>query len=127
MDFNQPEYALQARTSSLHNVLNGLRKVFVTDPGLVMQILLTIPIIAGGIVLNINAIQWILVILVTLLFLVAGIFRTAALLQISYDTSLSPFHVSRIKCMGTAGVVITSGISLFTYMMVFVPKIILFL
>ena len=127
MDFSQPEFAIQARPSALQNVMSGLRKVFASDPGLILQVLVTVPIIAAGIILHINVVQWVLVSLVTLLFLLAGIFRTAALLQISYDSSLSPFHVSRIKCMGTAGVVITSGISLFTYMMVFVPKIILFL
>ena len=123
MDISQPDYSLQARTSSLENVLSGLRKVFITDPGLPMQILLTIPIIAAGVVFHLNAIQWILIMLATLLFVVAGILRSAALIQVKKDSSLSPFHVSRIKCMGNAIVTITAGLSLFTYLMVFVPRI----
>ena len=126
MDFTQPGYTLQARNSILLNILSGLKKVFLADTGLVVQVIMTVPIVFAGIALNINAVQWVLVVFVTLLFLLAGIFRTAALLQARQDTSLSPFHVSRIRCMGTFGVVLTSGISLFTYMMVFVPKIILY-
>ena len=123
MDFSHPDVALQARPSSLENVRSGLRKVFTLDPGLPLQIFLTIPIITAGIVLHINAIQWILLLVVTLLFVVAGIFRTAALYQVKNDSSLSIFHVTRIKCMGNAIVTITAGISLFTYLMIFVPKI----
>ena len=124
MYYAQLDYTLQARSSALQNVLGGLRKVFIRDPGLTLQLLLTIPIIAGGIVLQMNVVQWMLIIFVSLLFLVAGIFRTAALLQIDRNTSLSSFQVSRIKSMGTAIVVITAGLSLFTYLMVFVPKIV---
>ncbi len=124
MDYTQPDYTFQAGSSSLPNVMGGLRKVFASDPALTLQLLLTTPVIAGGIVLQMNAVQWMLIIFVTLLFLVAGIFRTAALLQTDRNTSLSSFQVSRIKSMGTAIVVITAGLSLFTYLMVFVPKIV---
>lgn len=124
MDYTQPDYTFQAGSSSLPNVISGLRKVFARDPALTVQFFLVIPVIAGGIVLQMNAVQWMLIIFVTLLFLVAGVLRTAALLQVNNDTSLSSFQASRIKCMGTAIVVITAGLSLFTYLMVFVPKII---
>lgn len=124
MDYSQPDYTIQVGSSTLQNIIGGLRKIFVSDPGMPLQLFLTVPIIAGGIVLQMNAVQWMLIIFVTLLFLVAGIFRTAALLQINKDTSLSSFQTSRIKCMGNAIVVITAGLSLFTYLMVFVPKII---
>ncbi len=123
MEFSHPDYTIQARSSSLQNVLVGLRKIFTNDPGLNLQIFLTIPIIAGGIVLHLNAIQWVLIVSVTSLFLVAGIFRRAALLQVNNNTTLSEFHVSRIKCMGNAIVMLTAGISLLTYMLVFVPII----
>ena len=127
MDISHPDYTIQATPSALQNVLGGLRKVFTNDLGLTLQLSLTIPIIVGGIILQLNAIQWVLILVVTLLFLLAGIFRTAALLQIKNDTSITPFHVSRIKCMGNALVTVTAGLSLFTYMMVFVPRITQFL
>lgn len=127
MEFSHPDYAIQASPSTLQNVLAGLRKIFTNDPGLNLQLFLTAPIIAGGIVLHLNAIQWVLVLVVTLLFFLAGIFKRAALLQVNKNTTLSEFHVSRIKCMGNALVILTAGISLFTYMLVFVPKITQFL
>jgi len=123
MDISHPDYTLQASPSMLQNVLVGLRKVFTSDPGLTLQVFLTIPLIIGGIVLQLNVIQWVLILIVTLLFLMAGVFRTASLLQIKNDTSVTPFHITRIKCMGNALVTITAGLSLFTYMMVFVPRI----
>jgi hypothetical protein len=61
---------------------------------------------------------------VTLFFLLAGIFRRAALIQISRDRSYHQFQKSRIRCMGNALVAITGGISLLTYLLIFVPKII---
>jgi len=127
MDFSQTDYALRARTGILQNILSALRKVFVFDPGLTAQLMLTIPIIAGGIVLHLNAVQWLLVIFVTLLFLVAGIFRTAAMLQMRHDSSITPFHATRIKLMGNSLVVITAGLSLFTYLLVFIPRILVML
>ena len=101
-----------------------MRKVFVSDPGLTLQIFLTIPIVAAGMVLHLSVLQWILVIFTTLIFLVAGIFRTAAILQTSSDTSLSAFQASRIRSMGNALVAIASAISLLTYALVFVPRVI---
>ncbi len=127
MDFSQTDYALEARTGILQNILSALRKVFVFDPGLTAQLMLTIPIIAGGIVLHLNAVQWLLVIFVTLLFLVAGIFRTAAMLQMRQDSSITPFHATRIRLMGNSLVVITAGLSLFTYLLVFIPRILVML
>ena len=123
MDYSQPDITLQARSSSPPNIVGGLRKVFASDPGLNLQLFLSIPVIAGGIVLHLNTIQWVLILFVTLLFLVAGIFRRAALLQIKNSPTLSDFHESRIRCMGNAIVALTAGISMLTYLMIFVPKI----
>ncbi len=127
MDFSHPDYTFQARSSTPQNILAGLRKILTNDPGLNLQLFLSIPIIAGGIVLHLNAIQWVLIFIVTLLFFVAGILRRAAMLQVNRDTNLSGFQESRIKCMGNAIVMLTAGISLLTYMLVFVPKITQFL
>lgn len=124
MDISHPEITIQARSSSPQNVSNGLRKVFLHDPELHVQLFFIIPIVAGGIILHLSALQWFLVILVSVLFLAAGIFRTAAMLQIKHDFSLSPFQVTRIKAMGNILVTIAAGISLFTYLLVFVPKVI---
>ena len=123
MEFSHPDYAIQARPSSLQNIGNGLRKILTNDPGLNLQLFLTAPIIAGGIVLHLNAIQWVLILVVTLLFFVAGVFRRAALLQIKSNSTLTEFHMSRIRTMGNALVMLTAGISMLTYLLVFVPKI----
>lgn len=123
MDYARPDIAIQARPTLLQKTGNALRKIFAQDHGLVLQLLLTIPVIAAGIILQLNILQWGLVVFVTLLFLVAGIFRTAALLQIQHEPSMSPFQVSRINSMGNALVAVTAGLSLITYLLVFLPII----
>lgn len=127
MDISHPDFAIQARSSSPQNVSNGLRKVLAFYPELHIQMFFILSIVAGGIILHLNAIQWILVILVTGLFLVAGVCRSAAILQTKNDSSLSENQVTRIKAMGNTLLTLTAGISLFTYMLIFVPKIIQFL
>ncbi|MFH0758522.1 MAG: diacylglycerol kinase [Bacteroidota bacterium] len=124
MDFTAPNITLQARPTALDHSDSAIKKVFANDPGLVLQLLLVIPIIAAGILLGINALQWVLVSFVTLLFLVAGVFRTAALLQINQDRSITEFHASRIRSMGNALVTVTAGLSLITYLFVFVPQVV---
>lgn len=124
MDISHPDFAIQARSSSPQNVSNGLRKVLASNPELHIQMFFILPIVAGGIILHLNAIQWFLVILVTGLFLLAGVCRMAAILQTKNDSSLSANQVSRIRAMGNTLLTLTAGISLFTYMLVFVPKII---
>ena len=124
MDISHPDYTFQASTSSPRNISNSLHTVFFKDPELHVQLFFIIPVIAGGIILNLSAIQWFLVVLVSALFMGVGICRTASMLQVKKDPSLTPFHVTRIKAMGNALLTITAGISLFTYMLVFVPKII---
>lgn len=88
-----------------------------------MQLFLTIPIIAACTAFGLTPGQWFIVVLVTLVYLVASMFRSASLQQIALQPDLTPFQVSRIKCMGNAMVTITAGLSLLTYMLVFIPKI----
>ena len=123
MEISYQEATLHAGRSTAHPFLSALKKIWISDPGLMTQLLLTVPVILGGVALNLSALQWVLVGLVTFTFLLAGVFRTAALLQVKRETGLSSFQVSRIKCMGNAIVVVTAGISLLTYLLIFVPKI----
>jgi diacylglycerol kinase len=124
MDYTHPDITIRAKHSSLLRKDSPLKKVFSSDPGLTAQIFLSLPVIVAGMIFHINALQWVLVTIVTLLFLFAGILRTASLLQIKRDQSLDSFHVNRIRCMGNAIVTITSGVSFITYLLVFVPSII---
>ena len=123
MNLSHPEISIQAAPSTLQKVWNGFKRILSQDPGLILQLLLTLPVIFGGIILHLNGIQWILVGFVTLIYLGACVMRTASLLQINHDKSLTAFHVSRIKCMGNAILTVTAGLSLITYMVVFVPLI----
>jgi hypothetical protein len=125
MDISHPDFAIQSRSIEPQQISKGLRKVFFNDLELHLQLFAVIPIVAGGIILQLNVVQWFLVILVTALFLAAGVCRTAAMLQIRQDdVSLSPVQVTRIRALGNTLVTITAGISFFTYLLIFVPKII---
>jgi hypothetical protein len=123
MEYSPMNIALQADRVSYPKRESALKKIFAADYGLLLQFLLIIPLVGASVVFHLNIIQWVLVLAVTLLFLICGVFRTASLLQIKRDPSLSAFQISRIKCMGNAIITVTAGLSLFTYMMVFIPKI----
>ena len=123
MNYSHPDIAIQARVPSTTAVSSGLRKVFSSDPALTTLLLSSVPLVAGGVALHLNVVQWTLVGFVTLIFLMAGVFRRAALLQIERDSKISGFHASRIRWMGNGLVALTGGISLLTYLLIFVPKI----
>lgn len=127
MNYTTPELTLQSAPARSRKTGSAFRSILRHDPSLVLQLLLTLPVIFGGVLMHLNAVQWILVGFVTLLYLGAFVMRTASLLQIANDSSLTPFHISRIKCMGNAILTITAGVSLITYMLVFVPIIVTYI
>ncbi|MCP4310212.1 MAG: diacylglycerol kinase [Bacteroidetes bacterium] len=124
MNYTQADITIQDAPASQTRTGSAIRKALRHDPGLILQLLLVIPVVTGGILFNLNVIQWVLVGLVTMIYLVACLMRTAAVLQIHHDSSLTLFQISRIKSMGNAIVTITAALSLITYMLVFVPVII---
>ncbi len=123
MNYTTSQITLQAPPATLRKTGSAFRSIFRNDPSQILQLLLTLPVIFGGILLHLNVVQWFLVGFVTLLYLGACMVRTAALIQINHDPTLSPFHVSRIKSMGNAILTVTAGLSTITYMAVFVPVI----
>ncbi len=123
MDYLHPDIAIQAGTASSSSILSGLRKIFTQDRSLTFQLVLMPMLAAAGITLQISFLQWTVVVIVTLIFLLAGIFRRAALLQVEQDLSYSPFQVSRIRLMGNAIVAVTGGILLLTALLIFVPRL----
>ncbi len=123
MNYTQANVTLGATPVPLRKSGSALGTILKHDPSLVLQLLLTLPVIFGGILLHLNAVQWILVGFVTFLYLGAVVMRTAAILQTKVDSSLTLFHIRRIKAMGNAILSITAGISMITYMLVFVPLI----
>jgi len=123
MNYTEANIAIQSAPIRVRKDTSPLVTVLKNDPALHLHSLLVLPVIFGGILLHLNAIQWALVAFVTILYLVACVMRTAAFIQINIDSSLTPFHARRIKIMGNAIVTITAGLSLLTYMLVFVPVI----
>lgn len=123
MNYTQSEITIQASPSGLTKTGSALKSILRNDPGIVLQFLLVLPIVTAGVLFNLNAIQWVLVSFVTLIYLAAVIMRTAALLQIRHDNTMDAFRVSRIKCMGNAILTVTAGLSLLTYLLVFIPVI----
>jgi diacylglycerol kinase len=123
MNYTQADLTIKATPAPLRKYGSPFGTILRHDPSLVLQLLLTLPVIFGGILLHLNAVQWILVGFVTVLYLGAVVMRTAAILQTKVDSSLTTFHIRRIKAMGNAILSIAAGISMITYMLVFVPLI----
>ncbi len=49
MDYTHPDIAVQANPTGLQKTGYALRKVFSSDAGMLLQLLLTIPVVAAGI------------------------------------------------------------------------------
>jgi len=104
-----------------HNI--GLRKVFTEDGGILLQLLFTTAVISAGIFLKLNFLQWTIVCILSLALLVMGLYRSAARLLTLYDQSISLDQGIRIRAMGNILLVIASGVTFFTYLIIFMPKI----
>ncbi len=104
-----------------HNI--GFRKIFTGDGGMLLQLLFTVVIISAGIFLKLNTLQWTVVTILSLAFLTIGIYRSAANMLTLYDQSITIDQGVRIRAMGNILVAFTTGISFFTYLIIFMPKI----
>ncbi|TFH26593.1 MAG: hypothetical protein E4H10_06540 [Bacteroidia bacterium] len=104
-----------------HNI--GLRKIFADDGGIILPLLFTVAVITAGIFLKLNILQWTIVSILSLALLTMGMYRSAANLLTIYDQSISLDQGIRIRAMGTVLVAFTTGISFFTYLIIFMPKI----
>jgi len=125
MQFSTPDIAIQARPETVreHGKAHALKMIFNSDPALLAHSSLVIPLLGAGIAFHLTALQWFLVLLVTFISVICGIFRAAAILQSKRDLSLTDFHVRRIRVMGNAIAGISLGISFLTYLLIFIPAI----
>jgi len=101
----------------------GLRRIATDDGSFLLQLLFTIAVISAGILLRLNVMQWTLVALLSFVLLTTGFYRSAAHLLTSHDDSISRDQAVRIKAMSNIIVIIAGGITFFSYLMIFVPKI----
>lgn len=101
----------------------GFRRIITDDGSVLLLMLLTVAVVTAGIILGLNFLQWVFVGLLTSIFLLTGIYRSAAHLLAFYDDDISLDQAVRIKAMSNIVVVITAGFTLFSYLIIFVPKI----
>ena len=104
-----------------HNI--GLKRIATDDGSFLLQMLLTVIVVSVGIFLRLTVLQWTVVALLTFGFLFSGFYRSAAHLLTTYDNSISREQAIRIKAISNIFVTFTAGITLFSYLLIFVPKI----
>ena len=101
----------------------GVGRIVTDDGSFLLQLLFTIGVISAGIFLQLNALQWTAVAVLSSLLLFSGFYRSAAHLLAIYDDSISSDQAVRIKAMSNIVVTFTAGITFFSFLMIFVPKI----
>lgn len=101
----------------------GFGRIATDDGSFLLQLLFTLAVISAGIFLRLNVIQWTLIAVLSLGLLTSGFYRSAAHLLTSYDESMSRDQAVRIKAMSNIIVLFTAGITFFSYLVIFVPKI----
>ncbi len=101
----------------------GIRRIATDDGSFLLQLLFTLVVISGGVFLHLNVLQWTAVALLSSFFLFTGFYRSAAHLLASYDDSITRDQAIRIKAMSNLVVTFTAGITIFSFLIIFVPKI----
>lgn len=101
----------------------GVRRIATDDGIFLLQSLFTVLIIAAGILLHLNLMQWVLVALLSSALLTMGFYRNAVYLLTSYDESISWDQGLRIRAMSNMLLTFTAGVAFFSYLMIFVPMI----
>ncbi len=104
-----------------HNI--GFRRIATDDGGLLLLLLFIIAVISAGLFVELNFLQWTIVAALSTIFITIGIYRSAANQLIIYDRSISSGQAVRIKALSNILMAFTAGISFFTYLMIFMPKI----
>ena len=104
-----------------HNI--GFRRIAIDDGGLLLQLLFIIAVISAGLFVELNLIQWTIVASLSTIFISIGICRSAANQLIIHDRSISSGQAVRIKALSNILMAFTAGISFFTYLIIFMPKI----
>ncbi len=104
-----------------HNI--GFRRIATDDGGLLLLLLFIIAVISVGLFVELNLLQWTIVVALSTIFISIGVFRSAANQLIIYDRSISSGQAVRIKALSNILMAFTAGISFFTYLMIFMPKI----
>jgi hypothetical protein len=101
----------------------GFRRIATDDGSVLLQFILAVAVVSAGIYLHLNLLQWMFVAVLTSVFLFTGIYRSAAHLLTNYDDDISLDQAVRIKALSNIVVVVTAGFTLFSYLIIFVPKI----
>ncbi len=101
----------------------GIGRIAAEEGVFLMQLFFTIAVITAGIFLQISSLQWAIIALLSVVFLLSGFYRNAAFLASRYDDSISSDQAIRIKALSNVVIALLSGISFFTYLLIFMPKI----
>ena len=101
----------------------GLRRITTDDGSFLLHMLFTIAVISAGIFVRLSVSQWAIVAILSSGLLLTGFYRSAAHVLTIYDDSISLNQAVRIKAMSNILVTFTAGITFFSYLMIFMPKI----
>jgi hypothetical protein len=101
----------------------GLRRITTDDGSFLLHMLFTIAVISAGIIFRLSLLQWAVVAVLSSVLLFTGLYRSAAHVLTIYDESISLNQAVRIKALSNILVTFTAGITFFSYLMIFMPKI----
>jgi len=101
----------------------GFKRIATEDGSVLMLLFLSLAVVTAGVYLQLNLLQWIFVGLLTIVFLFTGVYRSAAHVLTIYDEEITRDQAIRIKAMSNILVMLTAGFTLFSYLIIFMPKI----
>ena len=117
----------KSRFSSFKYALEGLFTLFKSEPNALIHLLAVIIVVFMGLFFEITKQEWIVVLLLFALVFISELFNSA--IEYLSDIISPDYHplIKKIKDMSAAAVLISASISFIIGLIIFFPKISLFL
>jgi diacylglycerol kinase len=118
------KFNLMDRINSIRNALSGIVVMIKSEHNFRIHLFVFLLVIVAGILLRISTAEWLVIIFVAGLVLVAECLNTAIEYLSDVISSERHIKIKKAKDVAAAGVLISAIISVVTGILIFVPRII---
>jgi undecaprenol kinase len=112
---------------SLRNALIGIKTAFISQKNLQVQIIIGFFVIIIGIFLKVSIVEWLILLLTILIVVVTEMFNTALEFTVDLFSTEYSKQAKKAKDVSAAGVLITVFFAIIIGIIIFLPKLLIFI
>jgi undecaprenol kinase len=112
---------------SLRNALIGIKTAFISQKNLQVQIIIGFFVIIIGIFLKVSIVEWLILLLTMLVVVIAEMFNTALEFTVDLFSTKYSKQAKKAKDVSAAGVLITVFFAIIIGIIIFLPKLLIFI